>query len=80
MAPVIEGVEPFGTRASIKGPVSAKTNFAEWLERLPADDQEMVLGKAKAEAWRSGKLKLKDMLGADLQPLTLAQLRELDRI
>ena len=80
VAPVIEGVEPFGTRASIKGPVSAKTNFAEWLERLPADEQEMVLGKAKAEAWRSGKLKLKDMLGADLQPLTLAQLRELDRI
>lgn len=78
VAPVIEGMEPFGTRASIKGPVSAKTNFEEWLAQLPQDEQEMVLGKTKARAWRAGKLTLKQMLGADLQPLTLAELEGLD--
>lgn len=78
VSPVIEGLEPFGTRASIKGPVSAKTNFEEWLAQLPEGEQEMVLGKTKARAWRAGKLKLKDMLGKDLQPLTLAELEGLD--
>ena len=78
MAPVIEGVEPFGTRASIKGPVTASTRFEEWLGQLPQNEQEMVIGKAKARAWRAGKLTLKQMLGADLQPLTLAELEGLD--
>jgi hypothetical protein len=39
-----------------------------------------VLGKTKAAAWRRGDLTLRDMLGADLQPLTLAELRRMDRL
>jgi 8-oxo-dGTP pyrophosphatase MutT (NUDIX family) len=48
--------------------------------RLAETDQDEVLGKTKAAAWRAGKLSLEDMLGADLQPLTLAELRDLDRL
>ena len=58
----------------------ASTNFEEWLGSQSVADQNVVLGRAKAEAWRAGKLDLRDMLGRDLQPLTLAELKDLDRL
>lgn len=72
--------KPDGDRASIDGPVPADQSFEEWLGQQPQKVQDEALGKTKAEAWRSGKLPLAKMLGADLQPLTLAELRELDRL
>lgn len=72
--------EPSGKRASIKGQVPASTTFEEWVETIPKAEQDRYFGKAKATAWRAGKLTLKDMLGRDMQPLTLAELRELDRL
>jgi SPP1 gp7 family putative phage head morphogenesis protein len=72
--------KPDGDRASIDGPVPADQSFEDWLGQQSKKDQNEALGKTKAEAWRSGKLPLAKMLGADLQPLTLAELRELDRI
>jgi SPP1 gp7 family putative phage head morphogenesis protein len=74
------GGDPIGTRASISGQVPAATDFESWLGARPIKEQNEVLGKTKAEAWRSGALSLKDMLGRDLQPLTLAELRRLDRL
>lgn len=72
--------EPIGNRASVDGPVPAKTDFAEWLRDQPHGTQDEVFGKTRAAAWRSGDLSLRDMLGRDLQPLSLAELRRLDRI
>lgn len=72
--------EPVGKRASIKGQVPASTTFEEWVETIPKDEQDRYFGKTKAAAWRAGKLTLKDMVGRDMQPLTLAELRELDRL
>lgn len=72
--------DPIGDRASIDGPVPADTTFEGWLEGQGVDVQDEVLGKTKAAAWRSGSLTLKQMLGADLEPLTVAELRRLDRI
>lgn len=72
--------EPIGDRASVDGPVSAKTDFATWLADQPKAAQDEVLGKARAAAWRDGDLSLRDMLGKDLKPLSLEELRRLDRI
>ena len=74
------GGEPMGTRASIDGQVPAAKNFEAWLASRTIQEQNEVLGVTKAKAWRTGQLSLKDMLGRDLQPLTLAELRKLDRI
>jgi len=74
------GGEPIGTRASVDGPVPADVDFGQWLEGQGVAVQNEVLGATKAAAWRSGKLSLEQMLGRDLQPLTLAELRRLDRI
>jgi SPP1 gp7 family putative phage head morphogenesis protein len=72
--------DPIGNRASIDGPVPADQTFPQWLEGRSVAEQNEVLGKTKAEAWRAGKLTLAQMLGRDMQPLTLAELRRLDRI
>jgi len=74
------GGAPIGTRASIDGQVEADKDFGSWLTSRSDSEQDEVLGTTKATAWRTGKLSLKDMLGRDLQPLTLAELRRLDRI
>jgi SPP1 gp7 family putative phage head morphogenesis protein len=72
--------EPRGQRAALGGQVPASTTFEDWLGTQTQAEQNIVLGRAKAEAWRSGKLTLADMLGRDLQPLSLAELKELDRL
>ena len=74
------GGAPIGNRASVDGPVPADMTFREWLQGQPQATQDEVLGKTKAAAWRGGNLTFERMLGADLQPLTLAELRRLDRI
>jgi SPP1 gp7 family putative phage head morphogenesis protein len=71
--------EPEGTRASINGQVDAATTFEEWLEGREEKEQDEVLGKGRAQLWRAGKITLADMVGRDLEPLTLGELRELDR-
>lgn len=74
------GRDPDGTRASVTGPVPADQTFRDWLEGRSVGEQNEVLGRTKAEAWRSGKLSIDKMLGADLQPLSLSELRDLDRL
>lgn len=73
--------EPMGTRPVAGGdPVEAGTSFPQWLESQSASAQREVLGSSKAAAFQAGKLPFDKMLGRDLQPLTLAELRRLDRI
>lgn len=75
-----ENEEPIGTRASIDGQVPATTTFSDWIEKMPAGEQDKWFGKAKGAAFRAGKVALKDLLGRDLQPLTLSELRDLERL
>lgn len=73
--------EPIGTRASTDGPVPADLAVPQWLEGRSQAEQDRVIGsKAAAAAWRAGRLSFDKMLGADLQPLSVAELRRLDRI
>lgn len=72
--------DPIGTRASVDGQVPADTDLESWLATQPHKEQDKAFGKTKADAWRAGKLTMRQMLDRDLQPLTLADLRRLDRI
>ncbi len=72
--------EPEGTRAAFDGQVDANVTFEEWLQTRPQAEQDEMLGKTKAAAWRRGDITLQQMLGRDLQPLTLEELRQKDRL
>lgn len=64
-----------GTRASSDGPISAKTTFADFLKMKGADYQNEVLGKGRAEMFRSGKLTPRDLVDLRGRPLKLSGLR-----
>ncbi len=70
---------PVGKRASIDGQVPASTTYGQWLKRQPIEVQENVLGVAKAKLFRDGKLPIERFTDANLKPLTLEQLRELEK-
>jgi len=64
---------PPGTRASMEGQVSDKT-FEDFLARKGKDYQDEVLGKGRAELYRSGKITFNQLLNQDGNMLTLKQL------
>lgn len=70
--------EPIGNRASVDGAVPATTDFRTWLEDQPTEVQDEVLGPTRAAAWRAGSLSFDDMLGRDMLPLPVAELRRRD--
>lgn len=67
---------PQTTRASMDGQVAAKQSFEEWLNKQSTTRQDTVLGKGKADLWRAGKIKFRDLLDQNGRPLTTEQLRE----
>ena len=65
-----------GKRAALGGRVDARTDYAEWLRGRSVDDQNLVLGVTKAQAWRDGRLSIDDMIDASMtRTLTLAELQ-----
>lgn len=64
-----------GTRASDLGQIPADTSFNSFLNRHSKEYQDELLGKGKAEMWRSGKITLSDLVSQNGRPLTLAQLQ-----
>lgn len=79
LAPAIGPVA--GKRAALGGRVDARTDFDDWLRGRSPADQDLVLGKTKAAAWREGKLELGDMVNVALgRNLTLDELRRAQKI
>jgi SPP1 gp7 family putative phage head morphogenesis protein len=82
IVPVVDwkglGIEPpaVGERASIGGPVSARTNYSGWLRGQPASVQAEVLGAGKAKLFREGKIGLGDIVRSDNSIVTLKELQE----
>jgi SPP1 gp7 family putative phage head morphogenesis protein len=70
---------PAGKRAAIDGQVPGSVTYGQWLKNQPVYVQESVLGVTKAKLFRDGKLPIERFVGADLKPLTLDQLRELEK-
>ncbi|CAN0268458.1 unnamed protein product, partial [Scytosiphon promiscuus] len=74
--PVIKGLDELppelqGTRSSVDGQVPASVTFEQWLKRQPSGTVSNVLGRTRADAFLDGKVTLRELLGPDLQPLTL---------
>ena len=63
-------------RASMDGQVAGSTQFKDWLTRKGEATQDKVLGKTRADLFRSGKLDLDQFVRADGTLLTLDQLKE----
>lgn len=74
------GDEEIGNRASMDGPVPADQSFEDWLGDQSEARQNVVLGRTKAAAWRAGDLSLQQMLGPDLEPLSIEELERLERL
>ncbi len=68
---------PKGTRASMDGQVAGDTTFKDWLLRKGDTMQYKVLGKTRAQLFRSGKLDLDQFIKADGTVLTLDELEAL---
>lgn len=62
------------TRASDLGQIRSDMTFNSFLKRHSAEYQDELLGKGKAELWRSGKITLRDLVGQNGRPLTLKEL------
>lgn len=77
--PIVKSSEGLsaGTRFSEKGFISNKTTMDEYLKLYTKEEQDKMLGKGKADLWRSGKITLSDLVNQRGRPLTLAQLKEL---
>lgn len=81
LVPLLGPVQkPFGKRAALDGQVPADVSYEEWLGTRSKADQDTVLGKTRAAAWRAGRLTLRDILGRDGLPLSIPELRRLDKI
>jgi SPP1 gp7 family putative phage head morphogenesis protein len=70
------GGEPEGERASADGGTTAATRYPDWLKRQPAKVQDRMLGPTLGKAWRAGKVDFKDMVGDNMQPISIDQLRK----
>jgi len=58
------------------GPVASDLSFDDFLRSQPPDFADEMLGKGRAELWRSGRITLAQLLDARGNPLTLAELRK----
>jgi SPP1 gp7 family putative phage head morphogenesis protein len=67
-------IEP-STRASMDGKVAGDLTFDAFLRSKPPAFADEMLGKGRAELWRSGKITLNQLLDQRGNPLTLAQLQ-----
>lgn len=66
---------PDATRASMDGQVAAQQSFEDWLKKQSVERQNTVLGEGKADLWRRGKIKFRDLLDQSGRPLTTEELR-----
>lgn len=68
---------PEGTRASMDGQVPVKTTYGDWLKRQPVAIQNEVLGKHRAEWFRSGRISVDKFTDDRQRVLTVEELRGL---
>jgi SPP1 gp7 family putative phage head morphogenesis protein len=66
---------PASTRAGMDGQVAADTTFEGWLSRRDVAEQNDKLGVGRAQLWRDGKIKFRDLVDGNGRELTLEELR-----
>lgn len=63
------------TRASIDGQVAGTLNYESWLKTKPEAFQRRVLGPARYDLWKRGKLSLTQLVDQTGRSLTVRELR-----
>ena len=80
LVPVVDweglGLEkpPEGTRQTADGQVGGDTTYSQWLKDQNKTTQDKVLGKAKAQLFRDGKVDLRGLVTRENRILTVAEL------
>lgn len=69
------GEAPTGTRASMDGQVAGDLSYGQWLKTRSAEFQDEVLGKTRAQLWRSGGLTVDRFVDNSGRVYTLKELR-----
>jgi len=69
---------PASERAAMNGRVADKVTYGQWLKGQSRQTQELVLGKGKAQLFRSGKVAIRDFVDDRGRILTLKELEALD--
>lgn len=65
------------TRASQFGMVTGDTSMESFLKRLQKDQQDEILGKGRADLWRTGEVVLRELISDTGQLLSLDELANL---
>jgi SPP1 gp7 family putative phage head morphogenesis protein len=73
----IPATEVAGARASMDGVVAADITFDQWLGRKSVQFQDDLLGAARAELFRKGKITLSQLVDFTGNPLAVDQLEKL---
>jgi SPP1 gp7 family putative phage head morphogenesis protein len=75
----LDELDDEGTRSSLKGEVSAKTTYYDWLKTQPKGFQESAIGVQRTKWLNDGKLTAKEFaklnLDKNFKPLTLDQMK-----
>jgi hypothetical protein len=61
-------------KASLDGPIPAKTRYEDWLKTQPDVVVNKVLGKKKAQMWRDGKLSFRELIDESARPLNVYEI------
>lgn len=69
---------PEGMRASADGPIPSSTTYQQWLRDRPASLQDEILGPARAQLFRDGKVTLREMVRDDGSIVTVGELQRSD--
>lgn len=78
IVPLAKGQELSGTRSSRgdqPGQIPANTTIDNFVKNQSADFQNELLGRTRAQLFREGRLDLRSLTNARMQPLTLDELR-----
>lgn len=74
----LEDIPP-GMRSSMNGQVPGSVTYGEWLKKQPLSVQEQVLGVKRAKLFNAGNLPIDRFTNDGLEPLTLKELRILEK-
>ena len=70
---------PPGTRSSLNGQVPEDITYPQWLRKQSKAGQDEALGKGRAEIFRRGKLSDKQIFKPRDKPLTLKEMKKLEK-
>lgn len=76
----VDGLDvPESKRASMNGQVSGSTTYGEWFNKQPEEFQKEYLGPSRYKLFKDGSLPIERFTSDNLKPLSLDQLRKIEK-